>query len=75
MAQYVLWTALAAEGCDYNLQHINPVIDAAVKDHWDIDMEWRLTGQLVFGGKKEGWKENLKEKVNYYEVEERYIVL
>ena len=75
MAQYVLWTALAAEGCGRNLQHFNPVIDAAVKDHWDIDMEWRLTAQLVLGGKKEGWKENLKEKFNYYEVEERYRVL
>ena len=72
MAQYALWTALSAEGCGCNLQHFNPVIDAPVKHAWNIDDDWKLTAQLVFGGKKEGWEETLRPKVDHYEAGERY---
>ncbi|KAI9343264.1 Nitroreductase-like protein [Zopfochytrium polystomum] len=51
MAQYVLWTALCAEGLGCNLQHINPTADAAVAAAWNVPAEWKLRGQLVFGEK------------------------
>ncbi|KAI9343258.1 Nitroreductase-like protein [Zopfochytrium polystomum] len=51
MAQYVLWTALCAEGLGCNLQHFNPTIDAAVAAAWNVPAEWKLRAQLVFGEK------------------------
>jgi len=62
MHQYMLWTALEAEGCGANLQHYNPIIDIKAKDHWKVPMDWSLKGQLVFGGLAEGARDNLKEK-------------
>ncbi|KAI9723260.1 MAG: hypothetical protein M1812_001142 [Candelaria pacifica] len=47
--QYMLWTALEAEGLGCNLQHYNPIIDQKVQDHWKIPTEWSLKAQLVFG--------------------------
>lgn len=61
MHQYVLWTALEAEGCGCNLQHYNPLIDNRVKEEWKVDAEWSLKGQLVFGG-LEGGRKDVKEK-------------
>lgn len=49
MHQYAVWTALEAEGLGANLQHYNPLIDAKVAAQWDIDLDWELTAQLVFG--------------------------
>jgi len=49
MHQYVLWTALEAEGLGCNLQHYNPVIDAKVASEWKIPAAWQLKAQLVFG--------------------------
>lgn len=34
MHQYMLWTALEAEGCGCNLQHYNPIIDQKAKTEW-----------------------------------------
>jgi len=62
MHQYVLWTALEAEGAGANLQHYNPLVDAKVQQHWGVDPDWELKSQLVFGGKAQGWKEALREK-------------
>jgi predicted oxidoreductase (fatty acid repression mutant protein) len=53
MHQYVLWTALAAEGLGCNLQHYNPLIDQKVTETWGVDTDWELRSQLVFG-KPEG---------------------
>ncbi|SLM41102.1 Nitroreductase-like [Lasallia pustulata] len=59
MHQYVVWTALEADGLGCNLQHYNPVIDQRVQNEWKVPMEWGLKAQLVFGkragepGKKE----------------------
>ncbi|XXG99852.1 hypothetical protein Hte_006193 [Hypoxylon texense] len=51
MLQYVVWTALTAEGLGANLQHYNPLIDAKVASEWGIPDSWKLNAQLVFGGR------------------------
>ncbi|KAF2221700.1 Nitroreductase-like protein [Elsinoe ampelina] len=56
MHQYVLWTALEAEGLGANLQHYNPIVDDRVKTEWKLDGDWQLKAQLVFGGLPEGKK-------------------
>lgn len=53
MHQYAVWTTFEAAGVGANLQHYNPVIDAAVSETWDIPATWTLRAQLVFGGVKE----------------------
>ncbi|MDN3452653.1 MULTISPECIES: nitroreductase family protein [unclassified Psychrobacter] len=47
--QYVIWTALASINVGANLQHYNPVIDQKVASAWNIDKDWTLNAQLVFG--------------------------
>ncbi|KAF4964821.1 hypothetical protein FSARC_7283 [Fusarium sarcochroum] len=49
--QYLLWTALEAEGLGANLQHYNPLIDEKVAETWKIPSTWSLNAQLVFGAK------------------------
>ena len=49
MHQYVIWTALASINVGANLQHYNPVIDQKVASTWNIDADWELKAQLVFG--------------------------
>lgn len=51
MLQFVIWTALEAEGLGANLQHYNPLIDDEVKKTWDIPQEWTLIAQMPFGKK------------------------
>ena len=46
------WTALEEAGLGANLQHYNPVIDAAVAKEWNIPENWQLRSQLVFGSKE-----------------------
>ncbi|MDO4432911.1 MAG: nitroreductase family protein [Aerococcaceae bacterium] len=48
--QYVAWTELASANVGANLQHYNPLIDAFVAKEWNAPAEWKLRGQLVFGG-------------------------
>ncbi len=50
MHQYAVWTTLAAAGIGANLQHYNPLIDAAVAKEWNIPATWTLRAQMVFGG-------------------------
>lgn len=50
MHQYAVWTTLAAAGIGANLQHYNPLIDAAVAKEWGIPESWTLRAQMVFGG-------------------------
>ncbi len=50
MHQYAVWTTLAAAGIGANLQHYNPVIDAAVAKEWQVPESWTLRAQMVFGG-------------------------
>ena len=49
MHQFVVWTALEAEGLGANLQHYNPLIDTKVAAEWDLPDDWVLSAQLVFG--------------------------
>ena len=53
MHQYAVWTTFEATGVGANLQHYNPVIDAAVSETWGSPATWTLRAQLVFGGVKE----------------------
>ena len=64
--QYLLWTALEAEGLGANLQHYNPLIDAKVAETWKIPSTWTLNAQLVFGA-----KESEAAPKEYIPVEER----
>jgi len=49
MHQYVVWTALASINVGANLQHYNPIIDQKVASTWNIDQDWALNAQMVFG--------------------------
>ena len=50
MLQFAVWSGLAELGIGANLQHYNPVIDAAVRELFDIPESWRLIAQMPFGG-------------------------
>lgn len=49
MHQFVIWTALEAEGLGASLQHYNPLIDDAVRDEWRLPESWQLIAQMPFG--------------------------
>lgn len=49
MHQYVLWTALEAEGLGASLQHYNPLIDSAIQKEWGVPDSWKLVAQMPFG--------------------------
>ncbi|KAL8288522.1 hypothetical protein RB601_004790 [Gaeumannomyces tritici] len=70
MLQHTVWTALEAEGLGASLQHYNPIIDDKVADAWDLPDTWRLSSQLVFGGRV-GGPENkesgpLSDKIRFF---------
>ena len=50
MVQYAVWTTLAAVGVGANLQHYNPLPDAAIAEAWNIPENWLLRAQMVIGG-------------------------
>ncbi len=49
MHQYVIWTALEAEGLGASLQHYSPLVDNAVREKWNVPTEWRMVAQMPFG--------------------------
>ncbi|KAG9242954.1 putative nitroreductase HBN1 [Calycina marina] len=49
ISQYIVWTALEAEGFGANLQHYNPIVNQQVAATWDLPETWELNAQLVFG--------------------------
>ncbi len=51
MLQFAVWTALEAEGLGANLQHYSPLVDAKIAEEWKVPATWKLSAQLVFGGK------------------------
>ncbi|OAH59618.1 nitroreductase [Domibacillus aminovorans] len=70
MHQFVVWTALEAEGLGASLQHYNPLIDDEVKNEWNIPNNWKLIAQMPFGhptasvGEKEF--QPLEDRVKFY---------
>ncbi|WP_168525508.1 nitroreductase family protein [Acinetobacter sp. A3] len=49
IAQVAAWTALAEINVGASLQHYNPIIDEEVAQTFEIPVNWKLRGQLVFG--------------------------
>jgi predicted oxidoreductase (fatty acid repression mutant protein) len=49
MLQYIIWTAIEAEGYGASLQHYNELIEADVKAEWKLPDNWKLIGQMPFG--------------------------
>lgn len=49
MLQFVVWSALEMEGFGASLQHYAPLVDEAVKAHWQIPDKWKLIAQMPFG--------------------------
>lgn len=49
MHQFVIWTALEAEGLGASLQHYNPLIDEELRKNWNIPESWQLIAQMPFG--------------------------
>lgn len=70
MHQYVIWTALEAEGLGASLQHYSPLIDEAVRKEWKVPQSWQGVAQMPFGkptlppGEKEF--DSLDERVKVY---------
>ncbi|QEY23669.1 nitroreductase family protein [Neisseria animalis] len=50
MTQYAVWTTLAAAGVGANLQHYNPLPDAAIAQEYGLPASWKLRAQMVIGG-------------------------
>ncbi|PYE36605.1 nitroreductase family protein [Psychrobacter fozii] len=53
MHQYMIWMALSSLDIGANLQHYNPIIDSQVADAWNVDKDWELVAQMVFGAIEE----------------------
>ncbi|EIM89054.1 Nitroreductase [Stereum hirsutum FP-91666 SS1] len=73
MHQYIVWTALEAEGLGASLQHYNPLIDAKVSAEWGIPLEWSLIAMLPFGKptapagpKPTGMKKPIEERLKVF---------
>ena len=47
--EYVVWTALEAEGYGASLQHYNELISKEVAKEWNLPNHWRLDAQMPFG--------------------------
>lgn len=70
MLQFVVWTALEAEGYGASLQHYNPIIDDEVKAKWNLPKSWNLISQMPFGNvlQAAGEKEvsSLEERIKVF---------
>lgn len=49
MLQISMWTELRSKNIGASLQHYNPVIDAAVKEMFNIPEKWELIAEMPFG--------------------------
>lgn len=71
MHQFIIWTALEAEGLGASLQHYNELIESDVRNEWNIPDNWKLIAQMPFGkptgapGAKEF--KPLNERIRYFE--------
>ncbi len=65
MLQYIIWTALVAEGLGASLQHYNPLIDNEVSETFGISKDFKLIGQLVFGNPVAEPAEKMEEDLTH----------
>lgn len=49
MHQFVVWTALSAEGLGASLQHYTELIEEEVKGTWNLPPHYKLIAQMPFG--------------------------
>lgn len=49
IAQFAVWTALAAAGIGASLQHYSPLVDEMVQKTWNVPASWQLSAQMPFG--------------------------
>ncbi|KAF2639772.1 hypothetical protein P280DRAFT_470384 [Massarina eburnea CBS 473.64] len=49
MHQFIVWTALSAEGLGVSCQHYQPSITPYVNKTYHVSESWKLKCQLVFG--------------------------
>lgn len=49
MHQLTLWCMLEDRGLGASLQHYNPLVDEAVRQEWNLPVQWELVAQMPFG--------------------------
>lgn len=49
MHQLAVWVMLEEAGFGASLQHYNPIIDAEVKETFDLPVSWELIAEMPFG--------------------------
>jgi len=49
MVQFIVWTALEAEGLGCSLQHYSPLVDESIQKEWGVPSSWKLKAQMPFG--------------------------
>jgi len=49
MIQFIVWTALEAQGLGCSLQHYSPLVDESVQKEWKVPKSWKLIAQMPFG--------------------------
>lgn len=49
IAQFAVWTALAQDGIGATLQHYNELIEADLRETFDLPESWQLVAQMPFG--------------------------
>jgi predicted oxidoreductase (fatty acid repression mutant protein) len=71
MLQFIVWTALEAEGLGASLQHYSPLVDETVQKEWGVPDTWKLVAQMPFGNPLElpGEKQfqPIEERVKYFQ--------
>jgi predicted oxidoreductase (fatty acid repression mutant protein) len=72
MHQYIVWTALAAEGLGCNLQHYQRALGQYLREGYGIEEAWKCKAQLVFGSLgddvyEEKEKTGLADAIRVYE--------
>ena len=70
MLQLAIWSSLRELGIGASLQHYNPVIDARVRELFDLPEEYVLVAEMPFGGIGEEPApkpaENIRERVQHF---------
>lgn len=64
MLQLSIWDTLCEMGLGANLQHYNPVIDKRVKEMFDVDDNYVLLAEMVYGNILSDVDKKEKEDIN-----------